>query len=589
LDALKLSQLEQPREENRIVKTPSEATLDLGVAANIRKANQLRASQDTSLERFKQANEIEKNSPFVTELTKALAENRLSLEKSISDLEDSRKESFENLGEKIQKTIENSDIPLGQIFDELATLNAGGAANLEKNLAVLVDKISKVGDTGGNTVNALLGLKSELIAQNSVLDSQLNTALRQAGMQENTLRRLDEIAKNTAKFGGLKGLLTGDRIPQGTARNLSSASFIREAIRTLPSPGIVGRVERNRQERDLTIEKGKQQLEAFEKLKLSFGEDFAKKIVNPKDIEKANTADIQKRLIEFASERIESSRLFKENTDIQRNFAEGKRQTLETNDFQKIVDAIQKVRIGLPQNKTDQAELLRVLNIIAEEFKKAPEISRESVAKDFKPDPETPPVDRSIADLSAKIRDIQSKITSQESFRNNLYKGGLQDDTQDLANTSIAIQNRMTKELQTLERQRYEQIKTRPPQAGDITLNQGDVALNLKTTFTDLKNSFNQNISTLTTAIQGLTDPLAQLLNLNSGEEQTSINNIANVSIVANGGGDEKTNQILATFRDAITSLGYKIGSIQKQTKTVIPPTTSNPFSNINNGNISLE
>jgi TP901 family phage tail tape measure protein len=590
LDVLKSSQLEQrPQEENRIIRTPSEATLDLGVSANIRKANQFRASQETSLRQFEQANEIEKNSPFVSELTKALAENRLSLEKSINDLEDSRKQSFENLAEKIQKEIAGSNIPLGQIFDELTALNAGGAANLEKNLTALISKLDEVGDTGGNTANALLGLKSELIAQNSVLDSQLNTALRQAGIQDNTLRRLDEIAKNTAKFGGLKGLLTGDRIPPGTARNLSSASFIREAERTLPSPGIVGRVERNRQERDLTIEKGKQQLEAFEKLKLSFGEDFAKKIVNPKDIEKANTADIQKRLIEFASERIESSRLFKENTDIQRNFAEGRKQTLETNDFQKIVDAIQKVRIGLPQNKTDQAELLRVLNIIAEEFKNAPEISRESVAKDFKPDPETPKVDRSIADLSAKIRDIQSKITSQESFRNNLYKGGLQDDTQDLANTSIAIQNRMTKELQTLERQRYEQIKTRPPQAGDITLNQGDVALNLKTTFTDLKNSFNQNISTLTTAIQGLTDPLAQLLNLNSGEEQTSINNIANVSIVANGGGDEKTNQILATFRDAITSLGYKIGSIQKQTKTVIPPTTSNPFSNINNGNISLE
>jgi hypothetical protein len=590
LDVLKLSKQEQrDKEEGRVPKTDSQSALEFGIAANERKVGQSISLLETSLKQFEKASEIEKNAPFVTELTKALAENKLRLEKSISDLEKDRKDNFEILTQNITQIIGSNKIPFGQIFDELTTLNAGGTEDLEKNLTALFKRISDVGDSGGNTVNELKGLVNGFNANNSVLNAQLNTAKRQAAIQDNTLRRLDTIAKNTAAFGGLKGLLTGDRIPAGTGRNLGSASFIKEAIRTLPSAGIVGRVERNRQERDLTIQKGQQQLEAAEKLKTSgFREDFINKIVNTKDIEAGNTANIQKELIKFASERIEGSRLFKENTDIQRNFAEGKRQTLETNDFQKIVDAIKGVRVDLPQNKEELSELVRVLNIIAEEFKNAPEISREQVVEKFKIEPTPPLPDRSIADLSTKIRDIQSQITSQQGFRSNLYKGGLRDDTQDLANTSITIENRLSKQIQDLQRQRYEQIQTKPPQATDVTLNQGDVALNLKTTFTDFKNSFNTNISTLTSAIQSLTEPLAQLLNLNGGENQTSINNVANVSIMASGE-DEKLNQILATFRDGLNALGYKVNAIQKSTKTVIAPTTQNPFSNINNGSVSLE
>jgi hypothetical protein len=342
----------------------------------------------------------------------------------------------------------------------------------------------------------------------------------------------------------------------------------------LPNADIIGTEERNKRKRDTNIEAGQAQLRAFETLKaagLDKNKNLIEKLIKPEAIAKGNEESIKKSLLSASFDFIKGSPLFSQLTQ-QKSFEGIQRETLKRDDLGFLVEQIRGVKTTQPENRQAQADLIRALEALAEEFRNAKETANAQTNKEFNTNfPTTPNLfDKQLKELDSKISTRQRQIAGEADYRSSIYDRGLQDDTPTQANASIQRENRLQRELQNLQLQR-----NFVAQGG-----QGNVQQNANTV------ALNNNLTALSTNIQGLIESLTQVINVNNNAPEESP--FATINITATGGDSEQTKQILAKITDALNSLNAKVNVIQRSTKTVIPPTTNNPFSNINNSSITL-
>lgn len=513
------------KEQLANLKTSNEILRQIAQASNQGKLEQFGRVQARESLIFDRTSQLNTNAPFMTDLAKALEENNIALQKQTDEVVNAQEQGFKDFVDAISKAIPKDK--LGKLADEISNLKQSTPDTINDDLKTLIDRLrNNVGDQGGEVETVIRVLQNDFNTQNSILDATLQEAKRQGGLTAESLRTLNKIATNSAAFGGLRGLLEGNRIPGGTGRDLNSGSLLRRAIRELPSAGIIGGEERGKQERAAQTEAAKAMLSAAEKLKAAgFDETFANKLVDPKVIEKGNTINQQKALFDVAGDLIKSSPFF-DQIKQQKSFENVEREAVKRNDFDFIVSQIESVKSNLPQNQEDQRELIRKLEVIADKFREIPQISKAQVDREFKREELTPP----------RARTSQTGTTLPSQF-------------------------------------------------------QQQPSLNLNTAFTGIQNTntaINTTLNTLNTTIQGLVENVAKLVVSTTADAGTAENPFASITITAVGGDSEQTKQILAKITDGLNSLNYKVNAISKATKTTIPPTTNNPFSNINNSSITL-
>jgi len=549
-------QKQDDAEAATVNKTANQILLDISRGINQRSLQQFGVAQQRESATLGRTTQLNENAPFLTDLAKALEENSIALQKQTDEIEGQKQQNLSELIKAVAQAIPKEE--LDKLTNEISNLQTSTPETVNDNLKALIDKLPDADDFGKQIESAIKAQKGDFDTQNSKLDASLQEAKRQSGINDQSLRRLDKIAQNTSNFGGLRGLISGQpRIPQGVGREINTTATLRNILRNIPSAGIIGQEERLKQQRTAETGAARGQVAAAEKLKTAgFDQEFINKIVNTKVIEKGNQEDQRKALLDTSFELVRSNPFFSKLQQ-QKSFEGVERETIKRNDIEFLINQVKDVKVSLPQNQEDQAELVRVLNVLADKFKEIPDISKNQVEKDFP---------RSSSNFNDTLfSERRQRLIDQVDAAG---RGQRLLDQIDAAKTSVA----------------QKLVNPVIPQTNQF---------NLTSTFNGIQQTntaINASLTSLNAAIQNLIENIDKLVVSNTADQGNVGESFANINITAVGGGEsEKTQQLISSIQDALNNLNYRVGNIQKQTKTVIPPTTNNPFSNINNSSVSLE